>query len=212
MLLQQAMAECKNKDLDSSSTTEKDTPERVDSASYFSARIERYYTSKETEVSEDVLAFVKTAFSKQLDKCQETDNILVALSMESGMKEFIKRKFGYHKTKEVCTTDEALAARQAPFIAVARPLAATLDILEDPEDDNEDGADPDVIKALLEDALILLGNANIGLNNWRQNRFSEFLTEARWVKAHSKNFQDIPTDKHLFPDQFHKAMQSEYYH
>jgi hypothetical protein len=70
MLLQQAMVECKNKEnLDSSSTTEKDPPERVESASYYSARFERYYTSsKETEVSEDVFAFIKTAFSKQLDK------------------------------------------------------------------------------------------------------------------------------------------------
>jgi hypothetical protein len=81
----------------------------------------------------------------------------------------------YHKTKEVLTTDEAISARQAPFIAVARPLATALDILEHPEYDNEDCAERDVMKAL--DALILLGNANIRLNNWRQKRFSEFLTE-----------------------------------
>jgi hypothetical protein len=97
---------------------------------------------------------------------------------------------------------------QAPVIAAARPLAATLDILDDPEDDNEDGVDPDVIKALLEDALVLLDNANIRLNNWLQKRFSEFLTEVG--KGTLK--EDIPTDKHLFPDQLHKAIQSEYDH
>ena len=68
--------------------------------------------------------------------------------------------------------------------------------------------DPEEIKSLLEDALVLLGNANIRLNQWRQKRFSEYLTDVgkRTLKA------GIPTDKHLFLDQFHKAVQSEHEH
>ena len=73
---------------------------------------------------------------------------------------------------------------------------------------NESGPDPEEIKSLLEDALVLLGNANIHLNQWRQKRFSEYLTDVgkRTLKA------GIPTDKHLFPDQFHKAVQCEHEH
>ena len=56
---------------------------------------------------------------------------------------------------------------------------------------NESGPDPEEIKSLLEDALVLLGNANIHLNQWRQKRFSEYLTDVgkRTLKA------GIPTDK-----------------
>lgn len=218
-LLQQAMEESKSKN-DTGLTSDNPLESSISDATH-SARMERYYSSKkETELSEEVLAFVKTAFSKQLDKeiwtnlmdkypqLKGADNILVAPSMESGMKEHIVKKFGYHKTKDVFSTDEAIAARQAPFITVARPLAAALEILEDPSDDEDQGIDPDVIKALVEDALVLLGNANMRLNNWRQKRFSEFLTEVgkRTLK------EEIPTDKHLFPDKFHKVIQSEHDH
>jgi len=66
----------------------------------------------------------------------------------------------------------------------------------------ENGAeavDPNEIKDLLEDALVLLGNANFRLNAWRQKWFSEFLTEVgkRTLR------ESIPADKHLFPDKFH---------
>ena len=44
------------------------------------------------------------------------------------------------------------------------------------------------------------------LNQWRQKRFAEYLTDVgkRTLKA------GIPPDKHLFPDQFHKMVQSEH--
>jgi hypothetical protein len=60
----------------------------------------------------------------------------------------------------------------------------------------------------LEDALFLLGNANFRLNAWRQKRLAEYLTDMgkRILK------EDIPTDKHLFPDKFHQVIQSEHDH
>ena len=61
---------------------------------------------------------------------------------------------------------------------------------------------------LLEDALVLIGNANFGLNAWRQKRFSEFLTEVgkRTLR------EGIPADKYLFPDKFHAKIKSEHDH
>ena len=54
------------------------------------------------------------------------------------------------------------------------------------------------IKDLLEDALVLLDNANFSLNSWRQKRFAEFLTEVG-----KRTLRDcIPADKYLFPDKF----------
>ena len=68
--------------------------------------------------------------------------------------------------------------------------------------------DPDEIKSYLEDALALLGNANLRLNGWRQKRFAEYLTDVgkRTLK------EDIPTEKHLFPDKFHQVVESEHDH
>ena len=77
------------------------------------------------------------------------------------------------------------------------------------EEVNEDEApDPDVIPGMLEDALALLGNANAHLNSLRQRRFAEFLTPIgkRTLK------EEIPTDKHLFPDQLHERIKSEHNH
>ena len=56
---------------------------------------------------------------------------------------------------------------------MARSLLAALTALDNSagEDENE-GPDPHVIK----DFVALLGNANFRLNDWRQKRFSEFLT------------------------------------
>ena len=125
--------------------------------------------------------------------------------METGTREYIKQKFGYHKTNEVFTSHDGLVEKQAPFLAVARPIAAALDLLEEPlnpdESDEGTGPDPDEIKAYLEDALVLLGNANFRLNAWRQKRFGEFLTDVgkRILK------EDIPTDKHIFPDKWSKV-------
>ena len=74
--------------------------------------------------------------------------------------------------------DDGLAEHQAAFIVAARPILAALSALDSVggEDDAE-AVDPDEIKDLLENALVLLGNANFRLNAWRQKRFSEFLTE-----------------------------------
>ena len=46
-----------------------------------------------------------------------------------------------------------------------------------PDEDGEGGPDPDVIREMLEDALVMLGNTNARLNVWRQRRFSELLTD-----------------------------------
>ena len=61
---------------------------------------------------------------------------------------------------------------------------------------------------MLEDALVMLGNANARLNVWRQRRFSDFLTHLgkRTLR------EGIPTDKHLFPHQFHEKIKSEHDH
>ena len=54
----------------------------------------------------------------------------------------------------------------------------------------------------------MLGNANARLNVWRQRRFSDFLTDLgkRTLR------EGIPTDKHLFPHQFHEKIKSEHDH
>ena len=61
---------------------------------------------------------------------------------------------------------------------MARPLLSALTALDNSwREDEDEGPDPDAIKDQLEDALVLLGNANFGLNAWRLKRFSEFPTE-----------------------------------
>ena len=61
---------------------------------------------------------------------------------------------------------------------------------------------------MLEDALVLLGNANARLNVWRQRRFSDYLTDLgkRTLR------EGIPRDRHLFPHQFHEKIKSEHDH
>ena len=72
------------------------------------------------------------------------------------------------------------------------------------DDDGEKipGPDAEHIKALIEDAIVLLGNAHCRLNNWRQRRFAECLTDVgkRTLK------DQIPADKYLFPEQFHNMI------
>jgi len=98
--------------------------------------------------------------------------------MEAGMKEELKKRNGYTKTKEIFAFDDGLAERQSAFFVVARPLLAALTSLDNSvEEDEDEGPDPDAIKDLLEDALVLLENANFRLNAWRQKRFSEFFAE-----------------------------------
>ena len=127
------------------------------------------------------------------------------------MKEDIKRRHGYTKTKELFAFDDGLVERQSAFLVVARPLLAALTTLADVYGGKESGSedvDPDAIKDLLEDALVLLGNAHFRLNTWRQKRFSEFLTEVgkRTLK------ECFPAGKHLFPDMFHAKIKSEHDH
>ena len=67
---------------------------------------------------------------------------------------------------------------QLLYMCVARPILSALSALDAISEDGEpDGPDPETIKAMLEDALVMLGNANARLNGWRQRRFSEFLTK-----------------------------------
>lgn len=99
--------------------------------------------------------------------------------MQSGLKEGIKCVHGVPRTKDLFTFDEGLADKQAPFITVVRPLVSALQLLEQSGDADEDGVepsgpDPDHIKALIEDAIVLLGNARCRLNSWRQNFFRIF--------------------------------------
>lgn len=56
---------------------------------------------------------------------------------------------------------------------------------------------------MLEDALVLLGNANARLNVWRQRRFSDYLTDLgrRTLR------EGIPTDRHLFPHQLDEKIE-----
>ena len=186
------------------------------------SRGDRFYnTEQETVISQDLLSFTNKAFSRSLskDKCKElttsynqirdTESLLVAPTMEAGMKEELKKRHGYTKTKDLFTFNDGLAERQSAFLVVARPLLAALTALDNSGgEDEDDGPDPDTIKDLLEDALVLLGNANFRLNAWRQKPFSEFLTEVgkRILR------EGIPGDKHLFPDKFHAKIKSKHGH
>ena len=46
--------------------------------------------------------------------------------MEAGMKEYIKKRHRYMKTKELFISDDGLAERQSAFLVVARPLLVAL--------------------------------------------------------------------------------------
>ena len=76
-----------------------------------------------------------------------------------------------------------------------------------PNDEGEGGPDPEVVWEVLEDALVLLGNANARLNVWRQQRFSDYLMDLGRTLH-----EGIPTDRHLFPHQFHDKIKSEHDH
>ena len=89
--------------------------------------------------------------------------ITLPSELAAGMKEKLKKRHGYTKTKELFTFDDGLAERQSTFLAVARPLLAALTSL--------DSSGWRMRKKVLEDALVLLGNANFRLNAWRQKRF-----------------------------------------
>lgn len=187
------------------------------------SRGERFYaTESKANISKELLELTQQAFSKSLTRdtwrtltqnypeIEGTETLLGAPTMETGMKEDIRKKHGFNKTKDVFAFDEGLVEKQATFLLTARPILAALSALDrvGEEEDETEAPDPDVIKGMLEDALVFLGNATVRLNSWRQRRFSEYLTEVgkRTLK------EEIPSDKHLFPERFHDRIKSEHNH
>ena len=187
-----------------------------------SDRGERFFSSEEDfELSSELLDLTTKAFTKPLAKekwkdlsasyppIKGTESFMRAPTMEAGMKEEIRKVHGHRKTKEVFSFDDGLAEQQGPFLAVARPiLAALMNLDSPPNEEGEGGPDPEVVREMLEDALVLLGNANARLNVWRQRRFSDYLTDLgrRTLRG------GIPTDRHLFPHKFHEKIKSEHDH
>ena len=107
-----------------SETKTKDSEEAVKTSTESaptSSRWGRFYSSEQaTTISEDLLAFTTKAFSRALTKekwkeltisypqIKDTESFLVAPSMEAGMKEDIKKRHGYTKTKELFAFDDGL--------------------------------------------------------------------------------------------------------
>ena len=144
---------------------------------------------------------------------QKTAEFLVSPVMQTRMKDDIKSVHRFTKTKYVFTFDDGLGDKQTSFIFAVRPLVWALQSLEmvgGVDDDGEEiqGSDPDHIKALIGDAIVLLGNAHCRLYSWRQRQFAEFLTDVgkRTLK------DQIPADKHLFPEQFYNVIREEHDH
>ena len=150
--------------------------QHVNETPQLNSRLAKYYTeAKEARLSDEVTTFLTTAFTKRLSKevwselmqkyppIKGLDEVLVAPTMETGTKEHIKQKFGYHKTKEIFASDDGLVERQTPFLAVARPIAAALERLEETPDPDDEvaGPDPDEIKATFD---LICGARNALLN------------------------------------------------
>ena len=119
------------------------------------------------------------------------------------MKEGIRKKHGFHKTKDVFAFDEGLVEKQATFLLTVRPILAVFSALDrvGEEEDETEAPDPDVIKGMLEDALVFLGNTTVRLNSWRQRRFSEYLTAdntsigGRWSPEESQQHISVLESK-----------------
>ena len=120
-----------------------------------------YNTEQETGISQDLLSFTNKAFSRSLSKdkwkelttsytqIKDTESLLVAPTMDAGMKEQLKKRHDYTKTNELFTFDDGLAERQSAFLVVARLLLAALTALDSSgEEDEDEGPDPDAIKNL----------------------------------------------------------------
>ncbi|CAB3986015.1 Hypothetical predicted protein [Paramuricea clavata] len=108
-----------------------------------------YITESEVEFSDDLRERTTQAFSKSL----------------------YQRKHG----KDVFAFDDALAEKQGAFFLTARPILAAHTALDHPSE--EEGPNPDLVKGMLLNALVLLGNANVCLNSWPQHRFSKYLMD-----------------------------------
>ena len=87
-----------------------------------SSRGDRFYSEEqETKLSQGLLNFTTKAFSRALTKekskelttfypqIKDTESLLVAPTMEAGMKEDNKKQHGYTKTKELFAFDDGLA-------------------------------------------------------------------------------------------------------
>ena len=66
-------------------------------------------------------------------------DILVAPTIETGTKDFIRQKFGSYKTKKLLTFDEGIIEQQTPIFTVARPIATALERLDAPGDLYDEG-------------------------------------------------------------------------
>ncbi|CAB4007132.1 Hypothetical predicted protein, partial [Paramuricea clavata] len=146
------------------------------------SRGNRFYTTEsKVELSDDLRELTTQAFSKSLPKetwqgllenyplLEGTESILHAPTMEAAGGVLAYRTINHSSTYCSGSPSEA-----------------------------EEGPDPDLVKGMLEDALVLLGNANVRLNSWQQRRFSEYLTEV----GKRTLIEEIPSDQHLFPDRF----------
>ena len=120
-----------------------------------SSRADKYYAPvQKATISEELLSFLKSAFTNQLSKeiwtnvmeqypdIKGTAEFLVSPVMQTGMKDDIKCVHGFTKTKDVFTFDDGLV----------RPLVCALQSLEmvgGADDDGEEipGPDPDHIKS-----------------------------------------------------------------
>ena len=101
-----------------------------------------------------------------------------------------------HRLTKVFSFDDGLAEQQGSILTVASPVLAeliTLDSPLSPNDDGEGDPDPEVVQEMLEDALVLLGDVNSRLNVWRQQRFSDYLTDL----GRRTLLEGIPTERHL---------------
>ena len=73
-----------------------------------------------------------------------TESLLTVPTMEAGMKEEVRKRHGFHKTKDVFTFNDALAEKQGGFLLTAGPILAALTVLDNPTDEGE-GPDPDLV-------------------------------------------------------------------
>ena len=87
-----------------------------------------------------------------------TESVLIAPTMETGMKDDIRKNHCQSKTKEVFAFQfhDGLAEKQSAFLLTARPILAALTQLDGTGDEGDEdaGPDPDTIRGMLEDALV----------------------------------------------------------